>query len=157
MNKMDQMIRQFMKVIAGKYGRVQEMFNGIGRPNDARKILRAGSTLVLVRTAVNNGIRMQRGPDEESARSFWAVQFMGAKRDQVGVKLVNVRERLFTKGLQSIRVEKDAARTANLPKLSHRLNRPHFVIGRHEGNQDRVGPDRLLQIVGRDETFRTGG
>ena len=51
------------------------------------------------------------------------------------------------KGLYRICVEKDTVFFCNCPDFLNGFNGPDFIVGKHDGNQDGIGPDCLLKFI----------
>ena len=75
------------------------------------------------------------------------MKFVRADGNQVRIELADGFKRLLAKPLHGVRVKNNSALAANRAQFGHRLDRADFIVGRHDGNQNRVRADRLFQIV----------
>ena len=85
------------------------------------------------------------------------MELVGANRNQIGVELMNVFERLLSKPLDRIRVKQHATISAKGSQLCDRLDGANLVVGSHDGDQDRVRLDCAGQIAGRNTSFAVNG
>ena len=62
-------------------------------------------------------------------------------------------KRFLAEPLHGVGVKNNSALTAERAKFGDRLERADFIVRRHDGNQNRVRPDGLFQIVRRNPAF----
>ena len=96
-----------------KHRQGYETLDGFGEPDNGRKILRSSTTLILVTAAKQNGFWQKGGTNIEQASALGAVKFVGAKRNKVGIELVNRRKWQLAEPLDRIGVKKDTSLTAD--------------------------------------------
>src|SRR5215475_4326913 len=85
--------------------------------------------------------------------SLRAMDFMRANGNKVRVQLFNVLERSFSKPLHGVGMKHDPLFPAQRPEFLHGLNGAGLIIGRHDGNKNRVGTQRDSKGVGSHEAF----
>ena len=104
-------------------------------------------------TAEENGVWQQGGTNEQSPGSFWAVKFMGADADEIGVELMDIGEGFLAEPLGGIRMEQNAARTAEHTQFCHGLEGANFIVGGHDRDEDCVRAQCLLEGFHRNAAF----
>ena len=60
---------------------------------------------------------------------------------------------LLARALNRIGVEKNAALRADFADLAHRLAHAGLVVGAHDRDEHRVGPDRAREVVRIDQAL----
>src|SRR5436305_1193954 len=90
-------------------------FHCLHQTDNCRKVFCACSSFVLVTSPKKNGLRHQWRPGVKSTRSFWTVDFVGANRHQISLKLVDISERFFSQPLHRIRVKLHTSFATNCP------------------------------------------
>ena len=122
------------------------------KPADPRHILRPGAEIALLSAAVDERGQRQTGLDVERADALRAVDFVSRDRNKVGPERFGL-ERDFQKALHGVRVEQRQRRKP--PRRAHHLRDRHdragLVVDHHDGYQNRIGPQRGLQRLDRDE------
>ena len=89
-------------------------------------------------------------PHIQSAHTLGAIEFVRGDRHDVDVIGIHV-DRHFADRLHAIGVEQNAALAADLADLRHRLNHADFVVGVHDGDQNRFVRNGLAQHVQIDQ------
>ena len=114
------------------------------KADDAGHIQRSGSHAALMSAAIDDRRQQDAriaAPDIQSAHALRAVHFVSGQRSDVHIHFVHV-ERNLSGRLNRIGVEQHAALARDLPDFLDVLNDADFVVGRHDGDQDRLVRDR---------------
>ena len=123
-----------------------------GHPHDPGHILRAGTPASLLLPAVDKRTDSRLFPYIKKPRALRPVKFVRTGRKQVDMIFLH-RQRQMPIRLHRIGVEQNTMCRRDLPDLLHRLDRPHLVVGRHHGDQDRIRPDRPFKLSGIHQPF----
>src|SRR5678816_2083844 len=99
--------------------------------------------------SVNQRLQSSVASYVESADAFRCIELVSNDGQQIDTKLIDVY-RNFAEGLRRVRVKADAMLPGNRANLRNWLNRADFVVGVHDGNQDRAWSNRATNIVGID-------
>src|SRR5204862_1940506 len=103
------------------------------------KVLRSGAPFVFMSSAKQDRIGQQRRTGEQYAGAFWAVKFVTANRNQVGIELMNRIEGFLPKPLDRVGMKLNSALAARGSDFRHWLDRPNLIVRAHNGDQDGVG------------------
>lgn len=128
----------------GEYRRRQETLQGNDAARNRGQVFRAGPPLVLVAATKKNGCGLKRRADEQDSRAFWPVKLVRTTTDKIRFELVDGGDRLLAKPLDGVGMEYDAPRMADAAQLGDGFDGPHFIIGGHERNENRVRPQSAL-------------
>ena len=115
--------------------------------HDAGHVLGAGPALPFLAAAVNQGDQGRVAPDIEHAHALGRIDLVAGQREQVDPEPVDVQVEK-ARGLNGVRVDRDTPRAARARDLGHRLDGADLVIGEHDADEARVGPE------GRDQGRR---
>ena len=90
--------------------------------------------------------------------AFRTVDFMGGEAHQIDLQLLDI-DGDFADRLRGVAMQQHAALFAQAADLGKRLDRADFVVGQHDGNENRVGPNCLGDLLGIDAArpFVAGG
>src|SRR4051794_39498351 len=90
--------------------------------------------------------------DVQTPYPFWTINLMGGKGGQVNIHRLYVKRKLAD-GLRGVRMEKDFSLPANLANRRHVLHNSDLVVGRHDGDQDRITGKGVLQFTQVDQAI----
>ena len=90
-----------------------------------------------------------QGPD-----AFRSVDLVGGEGHQVDLERFDIHRDLAD-ALRRVAVEENALFLGDPGDLGNRMNRPDFVVGQHDGDEDRLVRDGFPDLVGIDEAFFT--
>src|ERR1700690_1792541 len=77
---------------------------------------------------------------------LWPVDLVSGQRQQVNSEVIDT-DRYLAETLDRIRVERDPMLPREACDISHRTNRPDFVVRVHDRNQPRTPADRRPDIL----------
>ena len=115
--------------------------------HDGRKIFRTGPLAPFLTAALNEVLQPQGAfADIEDARALGTVELMARQGQQIDVlgRYVNVQ---VARCLDGVGMEQDALFPADCADLRNGLNGADFVVGVHNGDQRRVGPDGVSHFL----------
>ena len=92
---------------------------------------------------MNKGADLNAFSDIEETDSFGPVNLVPAGGEHINMILIHI-DRHMTVGLNRIRMEKDTVLLGNLANFLYGLNGTDLIVGKHNGNQNRVRTNRLL-------------
>ena len=120
----------------------------LGQSNDARNILRSSAHGTFLPPTDDHSFDAKGRIRVEKARSFGAVEFVGAARQKVDVQLRQIQG-VMPHGLDCIAVEECAVRLAHRPHLPDVQNHPNFIVGMHQSHQSfgLIVGEQLFQMV----------
>ena len=128
---------------------------GFAETNDAGNVERTGAHTALVATAVHLAGHLYPwvlAVYEECTDTFGAVHLVARPGHEVNTNLLGVNRNLAYR-LGSIRHEEYTVLGANFTDFFHRLNHPGFVVGPHDGDEDRLIGDGRFEGFEADEAF----
>ncbi len=124
-------------------------FAGLAEADDAGDVQSAGTHAALVAAAVNDGGELHArilAANVESADALGAVDLVRRDGEQVDAVALHVHGN-FADGLHAIHMEENALFLGDFADFFDGLNDADFVVGVHDGDQNRFRRDGLAQIV----------
>ena len=85
-------------------------------------------------------------PDVQAAASLGSVHFVSAHRQQIDVICLHV-DRYLADRLRGVGVEEDTALMADFADGANILQRADFIVGPHDRDENRVGPNCRAQLL----------
>ena len=102
------------------------------------------------------GLQGDSVSDHQCADAFGAIQLVGAEAHQINPQGIWCQGDM-TEGLGGVAVKGDALVAAHCGQGHQGLEHPDFIVGRHHAHQLRLGGDRLLQLLGGDQSIGAWG
>src|SRR5208337_1683179 len=121
------------QALCGQFGR-------LAKSRDIRNIFRTRTAAPFLPGAVQIGVDFYPAPDEESADSLGGIKLVAGDRQEVNLQIVYPRWDL-PRRLGRIGMQYDPFFTGDCPDFGQRLDRPHFVIGVHDTDEDGLAGD----------------
>ena len=122
------------------------LFRRRSESHNARHIFCPGPPVMLLRAAVQEGPDSDSLPDIQETGSLRAVKFMCAGAQHVDVQFIRIQRNL-SECLYRVGMEKHAVPPGDFTDFTYRLNGSDLIVGRHDGDQNRIGSDRFLQFT----------
>src|SRR5712692_7080384 len=122
MHQGDNVLGERKQAVFGKHWRTNEAFQRFSESNDTREVFSPGAAFVFMTATQHQWGDAQRRFDKQRAGSFWAVKFVRADRDQVGIELGDTVERFLAKPLYRVGVEEHAPFLTKGPQFGNGLN-----------------------------------
>src|SRR5262249_10312434 len=113
---------------------------------------RAGTHAAFVAAAIDNGGKLDAGiatPNVEGANTLGAVDLVGGNGEKVDIVLLHVHRDL-AHGLNAIDGKNNAVFFGDLADFRDRIDRANFVVGVHDGDQNRLRRNRFTHFLGID-------
>ena len=129
---------------------------GGGRPHDAGHVLRPRSTIALVGAARLDGQETEPPAGVEDAHPLGPVELMGREGEKIHVEGIDIQIE-GTSRLDCVRVEGDPPLPGDPPDLGDGLDRPHLVVGVHDGDEGGPVGDGPSHVVGIHAAVRVHG
>ena len=126
--------------------RLARDFRGLAEPHNAGDVFRAGTEAALVMSAVQKLAQTCSATNVQSADALGRIQFMSGNREQIDLELVDV-DRDFSCGLHGVGVEVDVGFFREAADFLERLHGAELVIGVHDADENRFGPDGPAQLL----------
>ncbi len=124
-------------------------FASLPESHDQRYRQRAGSHTTLMSTPIHLSCDADTRilfSDIEGADALGSVNLVGAERHEIDAHLLHV-DRDLAHALGRIAVKQDALFFCDLSNLLDRVDRPDFVIGEHDGDEDGLVGDRVPDVL----------
>src|SRR6266851_2070894 len=124
-------------------------FASLAEAHDAGNIQGAGTHAALVAAAVDDGGKLHAGiaaADVQSANALGPVNFVAAHGQQVDVVFLHIDGNL-AHSLHAVHGEEDAVLLGKFADFRDRVNYANFVVGVHDGDQNRCGLNGRLQLL----------
>src|SRR5579859_6487154 len=127
-------------------------FAGFAEAHNAGHVQRAGAHAALMAAAVNDGGKLHAriaAPDIQGADALGPVNLVPADGQEVDVVLLNVHGD-FANGLHTVYGKENPALFGNLADFRDGVDDANFVIGVHDGDQNRGRLNGRFQTVQAD-------
>ena len=121
--------------------------------NDAGDILRAGTPPALMQPAKKHGLEPHIAPHKQRARALRRIHLVAGEAEQVAAQRLHIQRQL-ARALDRIRVEERARRVGRIGQHAHRLDHAGLVVGEHDADELRRGPQRRLQRAHLNQPLR---
>ena len=93
------------------------------------------ATLLICSMDYRENLLLERFSNQESANTFWSIDFVSADRKQVGSEVLEIDDG-FARGTNRIEMERNSKFFGKLRCISDRLNGANFMIGVHQGDEE---------------------
>ena len=113
---------------------------------DGRNILSAGTPVALGMAAIHQGFEPDPLANEQSAHSLRPVELVRGNGEQMHTEFAHVDGK-FPRRLHGICMEDDTCFRRDLANLCNGLDRPQFVVRKHDANQNRFRTNRSPDIL----------
>ena len=121
------------------------------KSHDARHILCSRPALSFLGSAVDKGADLDAAADIQTTAAFGAVDFMGAGTQHIDAALLHIDGQL-AEGLHRVGVKQNTVLPGNHADFLIGHHGTDLIVGRHDGNQNRLRGDGPLQIFQPDDT-----
>ena len=145
-NAVDEFIPQRCQTFCHFFHFLTSNFCRLAHTYDTGDVFCTGTLFSLLSTAEDQRRNSGAFADIDGTDAFRCPQLMTAHGKQVDIHAVYVN-RNMAYSLHSICMEQDAMFFRNFTNFSDWLNGADFIIGKHHGNQDRFGANRLFYIL----------
>src|ERR1043165_545366 len=135
---------------------------GCAKGDDASDRFRSGATFALLMPADILRDEPHAATNEERARALRRVEFVSGEREQVAAKIFNINghpssrlNRICVKAQVTISLL--TRFTNERAYLCDWLNRSDLVVGKHQGDENRVRPQRRAHVLYSDNAVFVNG
>src|SRR6266516_228373 len=127
-------------------------FAGLAETNDTGHVQGAGTHAALVTTAINDGGKLHAriaAADVQSADPLGSINLVSTDGQQIDIVLLDV-DRNLAHRLDAVHSKENAVFFGHLADFRDGIDHPDFVVGVHDGDQNRLRGNRRFQIVQAD-------
>ena len=117
---------------------------GFAQANDGGNIFRAGAEAPLLSAAGELRLQPDALADIDGAHALGGVDLMAGEGKHINVHGLHIDGHM-TVGLNGVGMEHNALFMTDPAQLRHGIDGADLVVGKHDGDQRGVRPDRLLQ------------
>src|SRR2546427_3505598 len=130
----------------GVFGeRLASDFSSLAEPHNSRDVFCAGAEATLVMSAVEKLPQARSATNVQRADTFWRVKLVARNREQIDLKRVDVNWD-FACGLHGVGVEVNVRILGDAADLFEWLDGAKLVVGVHDGDENRFGPDGAAKV-----------
>ena len=113
---------------------------GAAQADDAGDVFGPGPQARFVPRAVQHRLQCDAVADVQRADAFGGVHLVPGDRQQIDLQLIDLRADLADR-LRGVGVQRNLVLVADGGDLPQRLDRADLVVGVHDADQQRIGPD----------------
>ena len=124
---------------------LKSIFYGSPQTHNSGNIFRSCPSSPLLGSSVKERADFDSLPDIKKADSLGSSQLMAAGTEQINALLSDINGDMAV-GLNGIRVEQNSFLSGNPSDFPDGLKGSDFIVGKHDGNQNRIRPDGLFQL-----------
>ena len=117
---------------------------------DGRDVFRAGAFSALLRTALDKRCQRKTATRIQHANALRAMKLMGRQAEHVNVLLFDVDVKM-PRRLHGIGMERHIRLAAHRADFGNGLNRANLVVRIHDSHQARIGANRRLNLLRRNQ------
>ena len=126
-------------------------FDGGSQAHDAGQVFRARAQAALLRAAEDQVGDLHALADVERADALGRVELVAGKAEHVHVPVVHV-DGHGAHGLHRVGVEQHTRFMGNFADLADGLDGADFVVGGHDGDEDRIRADGIFHVLHAHQT-----
>ena len=155
-NAPDRMVAQFTLPCGFPFQFPKGKLSRLRKTDDSGNVFRCGTLTAFLLTAVDEVFQANPLANIKHSHAFRTVQLVGARGKHIDTQLIDI-DRNMSEGLDRIGMEGDSMGFRDLSQACDRFDRSDFVIGKHDGCEDGVFPDRRFELPGVDKPVAAYG